>query len=106
MMSMRAGFVTESTFDPLPGVKFSMRTIMSCDRQLPRKCSRGRLDGLANVVDHTLDERGIVALGHHPDQRLGARFADHEASAALQLGLGGGDSFADAVCIQRRAAVE
>src|SRR3954453_4759383 len=101
MTRMRAGFVTESTFDPLPGVKFSMRTIMSCDRQLPTKCSRRRLHGLANVVDHALDEGRIVAFGHHPDQRLGARFADHEAPAALQFRLGGGDALSHSVGLER-----
>src|SRR5256885_7776754 len=103
-MRIRAGFVTESAFDPLPGAKFSMRTIMSFERQLPTKRSRGRLDRLADVVDDALDERRIVALGHHTDQRLGARFADDEATLALELDLGGGDSLADAVRFDRRAA--
>src|SRR5438105_1706558 len=101
MMRMRAGVVTESAFDPLTGVKFSMRTIMSCDRQLPTKCSRRRLHGLANVVDEALDERGVVALGHHPDQRLGTRFADDETAPAFELGLGGGDALLHAVGLER-----
>ena len=35
--------------------------------------------------------RGVVALGHHPDQRLGARLADDQPAVALELGLGRGD---------------
>src|SRR5205814_97927 len=103
-MRIRAGFVTDSAFDPLPGAKFSMRTIMSFERQLPTKRSRGRLDRLANVVDDTLHERRIVALGHHPDQGLGARFADDQASPALERGLGGGDSLAQPVPLERGPA--
>src|SRR5216117_2630914 len=105
-MRIRAGFVTESAFDPLPGAKFSMRTIMSFERQLPTKRSRGRLDRLADVVDHALNDGGIVAFRHHPDQRLGARFADNEASLALELGLGGRDPLSHSVGLERRAAVE
>ena len=75
--------------------------------QLRRKCSRGALNGLANVVDQTLDQRRVVALGHHPDQRLGARLADDQAPAALELGFGGGDALAHAVGFERLgAAVE
>src|SRR5256885_6726222 len=96
-MRIRAGFVTESAFDPLPGAKFSMRTIMSFERQLPTKRSRGRLDRLTNVVDDALHKRRIVAFGHDPDQGLGARFADDKASSALEFSLGGGDSLSDAV---------
>src|SRR5437764_14273404 len=106
IMRIRAAFVTESAFDPLPGAKFSMRTIMSFERQLPTKRSRGRLDRLANVVDDALNKRCVVALGHHPDEGLGARFADDEASAALELGLGGGDSLAHAVRFERGATIE
>src|SRR5438128_9786758 len=97
MMRMRAGFITESAFDPLPGANFSMRTIKSFGRQLRTKGSRGRLNGLANIVDEALDEGGIVALGHHPDQRFGARFADHEPPTTLELGFGCGDTLLDAV---------
>ena len=54
-----------------------------------------------------LDQRRIVALGHHPDQRLGARLADDQAAAALELGFGGGDALAHAVGLERLgAAVE
>ena len=35
--------------------------------------------------------RRVVALGHDPDQRLGARLADHQPAVALKLGLGRGD---------------
>src|SRR5256885_1369091 len=105
-MRIRAGFVTESAFDPLPGAKFSMRTIMSFERQLPTKRSRGRLNRLANVVDDAPHERRIVTLGHHPDQGFGARFADDETSAALELGLGGGDSLTNAVRFERGTAIE
>src|SRR6059058_5538993 len=105
-MRIRAGFVTESAFDPLSGAKFSMRTIMSFERQLPTKRSRGRLNRLANVVDDALHECRIVSLGHHPDEGLGARFANDEASPALELGFSGCDSLADAVRFERGAAVE
>jgi len=71
-----------------------------------RKGSRRRLDRLANVIDHPLHQRRIVAFGHDPDQRLGARFADHETPLALELGFGGGDPLADAVNLERSAAVE
>src|SRR4051794_9255832 len=106
-MRIRAGFVTESAFDPLPGAKFSMRTTKSFGRQLRTKRSRGRLDGLANVVDQALNERRVVAFRHHADQWLGARFADYQSSPALELGFGCSDAFLDAVCLQRlRAAIE
>src|SRR4051812_10289412 len=103
-MRMRAGFVTEPAFDLLPAAKFSMRTVTSCERQLPRKCSRGRLDRLADFVDDALDEGHIVAFGHHPDQRFGARFADNKTAAARELGLGGGDPLTHAVGFERFGA--
>ena len=34
------------------------------------------------------DFAGIVAFGHHPDHRLGARGADDEAALARELRLG------------------
>src|SRR5947208_7129803 len=106
-MRIRAGFVTESAFDPFPGAKFSMRTTESFGRQLRTKRSRRRLNGLANVVDQALHESSVVTFGHHADQGLGARFADYQASAAFELGLGGGDASLDAVRLQRLgAAVE
>src|SRR5881392_2453910 len=100
-MRIRAGFVTESAFDPFPGAKFSMRTIESFGRQLRTKRSRGRLNSLADVVDHALDEGRIIAFGHHADQWLGARFADHETSPALELGLRRRNALAHAVRLQR-----
>src|SRR5438067_13889298 len=106
-MRMRAGFVTESAFDPLPGAKFSMRTIKSFGRQLRTKRSRGRLNGLANIVDDALHEGRVVAFGHHPDQGLGAGFADHQPPTTLAPGFGCGDTLLDAVGLQRlRASVE
>src|SRR6185369_127982 len=101
MIRMRAVEVIEATFVPLPGAKFSMCTTLACDRQIPRKCSRGRLDRLADVVHDTLDQRRVVALGHHPDQRLGARFAYHEAALALKLGLSRGDALPYAIGLER-----
>src|SRR5213082_786953 len=103
-MRMRAGFVTESAFDPLPGAKFSMRTIKSFARQLRTKGSRGRLNRLANILDQALDERRVLALGHHADQRLGTRFADHQAPPALELGLRGGDPLLHAIRCERLRA--
>ena len=81
-----------------------MCTTTAFGRQIPRKCSRGRLHGLANVVDDPLDQRRIIALGHHPDQRLGAGFANDEATLAFQLGFSGGDALANAVGLERLAA--
>src|SRR5690348_18320988 len=106
MMRMRAGFVTESVLLPLLGAKFSMRTKSSLGRQIPRKRSRGRLDRLANIIDDTLHERRVVTLGHHPNQRLGPRLANHQTALALELRLGRRNAFPDTVHLQRRAAVE
>ena len=65
------------------------------------------MNGLANVVDHPLHQSRIVALGHDPDQRLGARFADDEPPPALELRLRRGDALPDAVGLERFAgAVE
>src|SRR5690348_5605168 len=103
-MRIRAGFVTESAFEPLFGAKFSIRTILSLRRQLPKKRSRGGLNGLANVVNDPFDHGGVLPLGHDADQRLSARFADQQPALALQLSLGGRDTFPDAVGLQRLAA--
>src|SRR3982750_4526727 len=101
---MRAVEVIESTFVPLPGAKFSMCTTMAFDRQIPRKCSRGRLHGLANVVDQALDQCWIVALGHHADQGFGPRLGEDEAALALELGFGGGNPLPDTIRLERLAA--
>src|SRR4029079_15886222 len=90
MIRMRAVAAIERALVPPSGAKFSMRTLLSLRRQIPRKRSRGGPNSLADVVDDAVDHRRIVALRHHPDQRLGARLADDEAAAALELGLGGG----------------
>src|SRR5436190_6983756 len=103
-MRMRAVFVTESAVFPLLGAKLSMCTRSSLGRQIPRKRSRRRLHGLADVVDDPLHERRVVALRHHPDQRLGARLADDESALALELGLGGRDALANAVRLERFGA--
>src|SRR5437764_5435354 len=106
-MRIRAGFVTESAFDPLLAAKFSMRTIKSFGRQLRTKRSRGRLYRLANFIDQALHEGRVVAFSHHADQWFGARFTDHQPATALELGFGGGDAFLDAVGLQRlRTSVE
>ncbi len=83
MIRTRAVEATELTLVPLRGAKFSMRTELSFRLQLPRNGSRGGLHGLANVIDHPLDERLVVAFGHHSDQRLGARFADRPGGRGL-----------------------
>jgi hypothetical protein len=54
-----------------------MRTDDLFDAQLRRKRSRGRCDSLANVVDQPLHECRVIALGHDPDQWLGAGLSDH-----------------------------
>src|SRR3954447_16104178 len=104
MIRMRAMALIDSAFDPLPRAKFSMRTMTAFDRQTPRKCSRGRLDRLANIVDQSFDQLRVLAFGHHPDQRLGAGLADHQPALPLQLGFGGRDSLADIVHLERLAA--
>ena len=38
----------------------------------------------ANVIDNFLDEIEIIAFGHHPYNRLGARCADDEAAAVAE----------------------
>src|SRR5262245_15518295 len=106
-MRMRAVEVIESAFVPLPGAKFSMRTEMLFHPQIPRNGSRGRLNGLANVVDQSFDDSQVVAFGHHPDQRLRARFADDEPAPALKLSLRRGDALPHTIGFERLAgAVE
>lgn len=41
----------------------------------------------ANVIDNFLDEIEIIAFGHHPYNRLGARCADDEAAAVAEFSL-------------------
>src|SRR5690348_1563250 len=107
MIRTRAVLANESVLDPLGGTRFSMRTESSFHRQLPRNRSRGGPHSLADVVDDALDERWVVAFGHHADQRLCPRLANDQAAAPLQLGLGGGNALPDAVRLQRlRATVE
>ena len=89
MIRMRAVDVIEAAVRPSGFAKLSMRTPKSLGRQMLHV--HGRLNGLADIVDQPLDQRPVVALGHDPDQRLGARRADHQAALALKLGLGGRD---------------
>src|SRR5438270_10761133 len=100
MIKIRAVGVTLPAFDPLAGAKLSMCTALSLGRQIPRKGSHRRLNGLANVLDKPPDERRVVAFGHHADQGLGARLADDQPSAALELGFGGGDALPDDVVLE------
>src|SRR4051812_13369420 len=107
MIRIRAGIVTDPTSAPPRAAKLSMRTATAFRSQMRRNGSRRRLDGLANVVDEALDQSRIVAFGHHPDQGFGARLADDQPAAALELGLRCGDALADAVGLERLgAAVE
>src|SRR6185369_8616733 len=107
MMRIRATGVIDAASPVLRGAKFSMRTGKSLRPQIPRFGSRGGLNGLADIVDQALDELGVVALGHHTDQRLRARLADDEAAPPFQLGFRGSDAFPDAVRFERFcAAVE
>jgi len=46
--------------------------------------SRGA-HGVAHPINNLLDLRGIVAFGHHPDHRFGARWANDQATIAFQL---------------------
>src|SRR5690242_15912424 len=104
MMRIRAVGVTLRAFDPFCGAKLSMCTRSSLERQIPRIRSRGRLYGLANFVDEALDQSRILAFGHDPDERLGARLADHETAPALQLRFRGGNPLAHAVRLERLCA--
>src|SRR5205823_10320774 len=88
---IRAVDVIPGVFDPLPDAKLSMCTGKSCRRQMRTKGSRGGPHGLADVVHEPLDELGVVAFRHHSDQGLGARLADDESAAPLELGFRGGD---------------
>src|SRR3954451_4510370 len=102
MMRIRAVDVTLLAFDPLCAAKFSMCTATSLGPQLPRKCSRsGGLHGLADIVDEALDQLRIVALGHDPDQRLGAGLADNEATPTLELGFGVSNALPHAIGFER-----
>src|SRR3954451_1696577 len=101
MIKIRAVGVTLPAFDPRPGAKLSMCTASSFGRQIQRKRSRSRPDGLANIVDQPLDERPVIPFGHHPDQRLPARLADNQPAAAFELGFGGGDALANTVGLER-----
>src|SRR5689334_2636309 len=101
MIRTRAVAVIGSAFVPLPGAKFSMCTALSFGGQIRTKRSRRGLNRLADVVDDALDECWIVALGHDPDQGLGARFADDEPALAFELRLGGGDPSPHAVGFER-----
>src|SRR4051812_27655641 len=100
-MRIRAVDVIPRVFDPLPGAKLSMCTGSSLGPQIPTKGSRGGPNGLANVVDYPFHQCRVVAFGHHPDQRLGARLADDEAAPTGELGLGGGDALAHAIGLER-----
>src|SRR4051794_5278193 len=104
MIKIRAVGVTLPAFDPCRGAKLSMCTASSLGRQIQRKRSRSRPNGLANIVDQPLDESRIVTLGHDPDQRLGPRLADDEPSMALELGFGGGDPLPHDVAFKRLGA--
>src|SRR6185437_7918668 len=95
MIRTRAVGVTLRAFDPFCGAKLSMCTKSLLARQIPRIGSRGRLHGLANIVDQPFDERGVVAFRHDADKWLSARFADHQPPAALELRFSGSDSLAD-----------
>src|SRR5690242_10991947 len=104
MIRIRAVGVTLSAFDPRPGAKFSMCTVSSLGRQFQKKGSRGRPDGLANIVHDALHQRRVVAFRHHPDQGLGPGLADNEPSPSLKLGLRGGYPAPHPVGFKRLAA--
>src|SRR3954469_17507529 len=87
MMRIRAVDVTLLAFDPRFAAKFSMCTRSSLGRQIPRNGSRRRLDRLADAIDHALDHGHVLAFGHHPDNGLGARLADDEASLPFEFGF-------------------
>src|SRR3982751_1584652 len=106
IMTIRAIEVILFAFEPLPGAKFSMCTIERFGGQIRTKRSRRRLNGLAYVVDDALDERGIITFGHDPDQRLGTRLADDQATPALELRLGRGNPFAYTVRFKRCSFAE
>src|SRR5437763_10794816 len=104
MIKIRAVSVTLPAFDPLAGAKLSMCTVLSLGRQIPRKGSHRRLNRLANVIDEPLDQRRVVALGHHADQGLGPRLTDDQPAATLKLGFCRGDALPDDVAFERFGA--
>ena len=50
-------------------------------------------DHLDQPVDDALELALVVAFGHHPDYRFGARRADHQSALAQQLRFGIGDQW-------------
>jgi hypothetical protein len=67
----------------------------SAGRSAPHFSQSGRISSIgclldrgADRIDHRFDLAGIVALGHDPDHRFGARGADHQAALAGELGFG------------------
>src|SRR6204780_5711229 len=44
----------------------------------------GAGDGFADIADQSVDQRLVVRLAHHPDDRFGARRADQEPATFAQ----------------------
>src|SRR5215217_4299903 len=81
----------------------------TCPPPAPPASGRGvsrRLHRVADAVHHLLDQSLVLAFGHHPDQRLGPRFADDQPPRPLEPRLPVGDRRLDARRLERRAAAE
>src|SRR3546814_10159870 len=70
-------------------------------RRVLFRSGRRRAHGVADHVDDLLDLPGIVAFGHHADQRFGARRTDHETPAPVQRRLALGDRGDDMLVVER-----
>src|SRR5271154_4792339 len=64
------------------------------------------LDRVGDVAHHGANDFLVLALRHHPDQRLGARLAHQHPAILAKLGAGAVDAGLDPRILQRRAAAE
>src|SRR5687768_14775424 len=60
---------------------------VKASKSVRRGGGRDPLDGAAHFLDDGAHQLGIVALGHHADDRLGAGGADHKPSAIAEPSL-------------------
>ena len=82
---------------------------LSGGRSRPQRSQSGRISQhqaaftASQMLSTTsLDQRLVLALGHHPDQRLGARLADDQPAAPVEPRLAVGDRRLDR-CASRAA---
>src|SRR5512132_2386589 len=67
---------------------------------------RGGTNDAADVVDDRADQQLVLALGHHPDHRLGPGLADQQPTAVPQPPMAIVDGLLHAFLLERLAAVE